>query len=185
VIATVSLGDGPAGIAMAPSRADLSVTKMDSPDPVSALSSLTYTMIVTNNGPQEATGVTLTDTLPEDLGSTSIAPTQGSCEEAGGTVSCDLGALPAGASATVTIVAAPQSEGVIENTVSVTANEVDADTLNNSATAGTTVDPTSPPLPIPGVTLWGIIAMVGLIAAVLFWRLSGIRAGAGPRGVQG
>ena len=166
-------------MAMVPPRADLSVTKTDSPDPTSALSPLTYTMTVTNHGPQEATGVTVTDTLPEDVTYSSATPTQGNCLEAGGTVTCDLGTLPDGANAMVTIVVAPQSEGTIENSVSVTANEIDADPGNNSATAGTTVDPTSPPLPIPGATLWGLIAMVALIAAVLPWRMRRIRRGAG------
>ena len=41
--------------------ADLSVTKTDSPDPVRSGGNLTYTITVTNNGPDAATGVTMTD----------------------------------------------------------------------------------------------------------------------------
>src|SRR5206468_7856787 len=44
--------------------ADVSVTKTDSPDPVTAGQNLTYTIIVTNNGPSDAQGVSLTDTIP-------------------------------------------------------------------------------------------------------------------------
>ena len=44
--------------------ADLSLTKTDSPDPVLAGELLTYTLTAHNAGPQDATGVTLTDTLP-------------------------------------------------------------------------------------------------------------------------
>ena len=43
---------------------DLSIAKVDSPDPVVQGSSLTYTVTVTNNGPSNATGVVMTDTLP-------------------------------------------------------------------------------------------------------------------------
>ena len=44
--------------------ADLSLTKSDSPDPVAAGELLTYTLGVHNAGPQDATGTTVTDTLP-------------------------------------------------------------------------------------------------------------------------
>src|SRR5439155_413904 len=45
-------------------RADLSITKSDSPDPVSAGNNLTYTLVVDNDGPSDALGVVVSDTLP-------------------------------------------------------------------------------------------------------------------------
>ena len=84
-------------------HADLSVTKVDSPDPVAAHSKLTYTVVVTNNGPGDATGVALVDTLPPTVSFASADATQGSCGELNGTVTCDLGDMANGASATVTI----------------------------------------------------------------------------------
>ena len=45
-------------------QADLSVIKSASPNPVVAGSQLTYTFTATNNGPSNATGVTIVDTLP-------------------------------------------------------------------------------------------------------------------------
>src|SRR2546428_10417885 len=48
----------------APASADLSVTKVDSPDPVNAGSNLTYTITVTNNGPDAAANASWSDTLP-------------------------------------------------------------------------------------------------------------------------
>ncbi|MFW6135667.1 MAG: hypothetical protein ACOC7N_02470, partial [Chloroflexota bacterium] len=48
-------------------EADLAVSKSDDPDPVTAGEALTYTVSVTNNGPSDATGVTVTDTLPTDV----------------------------------------------------------------------------------------------------------------------
>ncbi len=44
-------------------KADLSVVKTDSPDPVTVGNNLTYTIVVTNNGPDTATNVTLDDLL--------------------------------------------------------------------------------------------------------------------------
>ena len=44
--------------------ADLELTKLDSPDPVTTTEQLLYTVVVTNNGPEDATGVTLVDILP-------------------------------------------------------------------------------------------------------------------------
>ena len=43
---------------------DLVVTKTESSDPVVAGSSLTYTLTAANLGPSDATGLTITDTLP-------------------------------------------------------------------------------------------------------------------------
>ncbi|MEB3340612.1 DUF3466 family protein, partial [Okeania sp.] len=47
--------------------ADLSVRKSDSADPVKLGETLTYTIEVTNNGPGNATDVTLTEQLPETV----------------------------------------------------------------------------------------------------------------------
>ncbi len=44
--------------------ADLSVSKTDSPDPVIAGNNLSYTITVTNAGPSNALGVSLTDVVP-------------------------------------------------------------------------------------------------------------------------
>jgi uncharacterized repeat protein (TIGR01451 family) len=44
--------------------ADVSLSKADGPDPVTVAQSLTYTLIVNNTGPDAATGVMLSDTLP-------------------------------------------------------------------------------------------------------------------------
>ncbi|MBA2592590.1 MAG: DUF11 domain-containing protein, partial [Gammaproteobacteria bacterium] len=40
---------------------------------------MTYTVPVTNNGPSNATGVTMTDTLPAGVSFVSATPSQGSC----------------------------------------------------------------------------------------------------------
>src|SRR5262249_31438659 len=44
--------------------ADLSISKAGAPDPVTTGGQLTYTIVVTNKGPDPAMGVVVTDTLP-------------------------------------------------------------------------------------------------------------------------
>ncbi len=123
--------------------ADLALTKSDDPDPVLAGSLLTYTIVVQNAGPSHAPAVQVVDTLPSD-GVTFVSATasQGSCSEAGGTVTCALGALTAGSAATVTItvqVDASFTGSVLSNTASVFTTATDPDIANNSDTETTQV----------------------------------------------
>ncbi len=120
--------------------ADLSLTKADAPDPVSADQLLTYSLSIHNAGPSEATGVTLSDTLPGGVTFDSATPTQGTCSEAIGIVTCALGTLADEGSASVEIKVRPQSAGTITNEALVTSNAHDPATANNSASATTTVD---------------------------------------------
>ncbi len=116
--------------------ADLSVTISDSPDPVRVGDDVTYTITVTNNGPNDATGVVLTDTLAAGVVFVSATPSAGSCVVTT-TVDCDLGGLINGASATVTIVITTTAKGTLVNTVSVTGEQADPDIRDNTATEST------------------------------------------------
>jgi uncharacterized repeat protein (TIGR01451 family) len=104
-----------------------------SPDPVTAGSNLTYNVTVTNNGPNAATQVRVTDTLPASLMLVSTLPSQGTCTN-GSTINCNLGTMENGTSATLAIVVKPTASGQISNTVSVMALQQDPDLNNNSAT---------------------------------------------------
>jgi uncharacterized repeat protein (TIGR01451 family) len=126
--------------------ADLSITKTGSPNPVTVGSNLTYTITVTNNGPSGATGVTVSDSLPSGVTFVSATPSQGNCSGTT-TISCGLGSLSNGGSATVTIVVTPTQAGGISNTATVTRNETDPDLTNNSDTRVTTVNPPSAAAP--------------------------------------
>jgi uncharacterized repeat protein (TIGR01451 family) len=121
--------------------ADLSLTKGDSPDPVLAGELLTYALSAHNSGPQEATGVTITDTLPTGVTFVSATPTQGSCSEASGTVTCALGTLADQANADVEIQVRHSTPGTITNQATITSDAHDPNTADNSASAETTVDP--------------------------------------------
>jgi uncharacterized repeat protein (TIGR01451 family) len=120
---------------------DLSITKSDRPDPVAIGNSLTYSLVVRNNGPGSATGVTVTDTLPVGVTFVSSSATQGTCSGTN-VVACDVGSLAKGASATITIVVSVIRDGTIGNTADVTGNEFDPNLNNNTATSVTnTVEP--------------------------------------------
>jgi len=122
-------------------RADLSITKTDSPDPVTAGGQLQYAIVVSNAGPSNAATLSMTDPLPPGTTFVSAVGTGWSCAQAAGTVTCTRAALNTGITApTITItVNAPTTGGTISNTASITAATSDPNTGNNSATATTDV----------------------------------------------
>ena len=125
---------------------DVSVTKVASADPAIINTPLTYTLTIANTGPDDATGVVLTDTLPGGVVFASVDTTQGDCGEAGGIITCNLGSIVNGATVTVTVVVTPTELGTITNAVSVTAAELDIESSNNlDITVDTTVE--NPPAP--------------------------------------
>jgi len=121
---------------------DLSITKSDAPNPVPSLQPLTYTLTITNTSASYgASGVAVVDTLPAGVSFGTATPSQGSCSQAAGVVTCSLGAIAAQANATVTIVVTPMagSVGTILNTATVSSATPDTNSTNNTATATTTV----------------------------------------------
>ena len=123
--------------------ADLSVAQTDSPDPATARGQVTYSVTVGNGGPAAASSVTLTDVLP-DATFVSATPSQGTCSRAGkgrrdGTLTCELGALASGGSATVAIVVSPSKAGTITNVASVRSSQPDGNGANNTSAESTTV----------------------------------------------
>ncbi|HJO83839.1 MAG: trypsin-like serine protease [SAR202 cluster bacterium] len=148
---------------------DVSVTKTASPNPVAPGGNLTYTIVVTN-GSASSTSVVLTDVMPQGVTATSASSTLGACNT-GTTTVCNLGALSANASSTVTIETTITSSttGVISNQVTVAASSTDPASSNNTATATTTVQSTEA---VPGVTAWGMLALVLALGAILARRLA-------------
>ena len=83
--------------------ADLGVTVLDSPDPVTLNSNLTYAIVITNQGPAAANGVTLTNTLPSSVTFLSATSTQGTNTRVSNVITYSLGSLASGASITALI----------------------------------------------------------------------------------
>lgn len=124
--------------------ADISVTISAAPDfgapnPPFVGSAVTYSIGVTNNGPDTATAVTVSDSLPVGLAFISAAQSQGSSLNNAGLVTFNVGSLASGAGAGLSIRVAASAGGAFGNTVSATAAETDLTTANNSALANITV----------------------------------------------
>jgi uncharacterized repeat protein (TIGR01451 family) len=119
--------------------ADLSIVKGDAPDPVNAGGNLTYTLDVTNAGPDASGPITVTDFLPAGTTFVSFAGTNWACLGTT-TVTCTAPLVLASASSpTLTInVTAPPTGGSITNNALVTSTTADP-TLPNTASAITTV----------------------------------------------
>ena len=117
---------------------DLAITKVDDPDPLFVNDTLTYTLGVRNNGPDTATAVVVTDSLPADVAFVSATPSQGTCS-GDRVLTCQLGTLAAGATASITVVVHPTATGTITNTAVVAGHETESDLSNNTASADTRV----------------------------------------------
>ena len=115
--------------------ADVTITKTA---PATALvnDTITFNITVTNNGPSTATNVTVSDPIPANSSYISATSSQGSCNA---TVTCLLGSIAKGSSATVTITVKADGAGTIKNVATVSASENDQHPENNSSTTTTTV----------------------------------------------
>ena len=128
-----------------PPEADLIITQVDSADPVNPGGTLTYTITVTNNGPDNATNVVATDTLPAGV---TLVSTSGCSEDPAGAPTCTLGDIAASSSAqyTITVTIDAGASGVIMNTASVASDTMDPNAANNSSSENTTVN--APPVAV-------------------------------------
>lgn len=115
---------------------DLSIAATASPTSVNANGQLTYTATVTNNAPSSASGVTVIDILPTSVNFVSASS---GCSGSP-TVTCAIGNLASGASATLTITVTPTVAGTLSNTFTVTGVDYDPVITNNSVIVTTTVD---------------------------------------------
>lgn len=139
-VGTANAVDGGELWSMLEYAADLSIANMDDPDPVNTGSLLTYTLTITNAGPDLATTVTVTDRLPVEVTYGGASGAGWACGHAGGEVVCTRPDLGTGVAPAILItVTAPTSGGIITNTVEVSAQETDPDQGNNSAQATTQV----------------------------------------------
>ncbi len=110
---------------MAANTADLVVTKTDGTDPVVQGEDLEYTVTVTNNGPSTAVGTIVTDDLPPGTTLVSATPSVGTCSGTG-PLSCSVGDLAPGASATVAVVLDAAAPGTVTNTATATSTTPEA-----------------------------------------------------------
>jgi uncharacterized repeat protein (TIGR01451 family) len=126
---------------------DLSITKAGSPATQTlGDGNITWTIVVTNNGPSAATGVTIADPMPGGNTFVSATTSQGTCT-GGAILNCTIGTMASGASVTITLVTTPSTVGAQTNTATVAGSRPETNTGNNSASATVqTVGVITPPV---------------------------------------
>lgn len=130
--------------------ADIGVS-VTAPFTITAGSTLTFSVTVSNFGAGDAAGVSLTDTLSAPLAS--FTTTQGTCQGAVGATSfsCNLGPMKAGTTAnvTVSVVLPITATGLVTNSATVAPLDANgapvADPLPGNNTASATVSVLPPP----------------------------------------
>jgi uncharacterized repeat protein (TIGR01451 family) len=124
---------------------DLAITKAGSPASQNlGAGNITWTIVVTNNGPDTATGVTTSDPMPAGNTFVSVTTTQGTCT-GGAILNCSLGTIAAGGTVTITLVTTPTVAATVTNVVTVVGNETETNTANNTASASVVVNKFNPP----------------------------------------
>ncbi|MBX3059124.1 MAG: DUF11 domain-containing protein [Anaerolineae bacterium] len=116
--------------------ADLEISKTAVTNTVQTGDLITYTLVITNHGPDTAVDVTITDVLPTRV---SYVSNDAGCVAASGTVTCVFGLIAVGSSETVQLVVMAVQPGEVSNTATVSSVLSDPDESNNSGTAVVTI----------------------------------------------
>ena len=121
--------------------ADIAISKVVNKTSAHVGENMAFTVTAHNNGPNDASGVTVTDILPAGLALVSAAPAPGTTYSGG---IWTIGSIPSGAGRTLQVTATVMVTGVITNTATKTAeNEFDPNASNNAASASVTGLPTA------------------------------------------
>ncbi len=123
-------------------RANVVVTKSIANATVDQGDAVTYTITVTNTGPDPARRVAISDQLPAAFTPSLLVLTQttgtdpnASCTNSTSTVTCDLRTIPAGESFTIRASGTATGIGSLDNTVFATTASPDTAPADNTATA--------------------------------------------------
>jgi uncharacterized repeat protein (TIGR01451 family) len=124
---------------------------------------LSYSLTLGDHGPQAATSVVVTTTLP--AGFTLVASLSSSfCTQTGQTVSCAVGAIPVGSTVPVTVVVTPGGGGPVSLTFTAGSSNPDLNPADGAATValnapGGESQATDGPLPLWSYALFGLLLM--------------------------
>jgi uncharacterized repeat protein (TIGR01451 family) len=155
--------------------ANLTVTKIG-PATAPTGTTLAYAITVTNNGPNDAVEVVLTDVIP--AGTTFFAfgaPPGWSCStpavNATGTVICTRVTMPVSSDSFTLIVNGPATSATVVNTATVTsANEGAAGDEADSVT--TIVAAPAAPVAIPALDVYALLALMAMLALIAARRVT-------------
>ncbi|MEV7004699.1 SdrD B-like domain-containing protein, partial [Streptomyces sp. NPDC093982] len=146
---------------------DLSVIKVG-PATVEPGGEVKYDIVITNNGPNDSTGYTVTDPLPDEL--TNVTTSSAGCSINAHILTCTGGPLKKGQSHTITVSGTapmPPHPGItIDNCVEVDGKEPDPDPTNDKDCEPTYV----PPIPVIDPTIGGTAAALLALGGTLYLR---------------
>ncbi len=129
---------------------DLAVTQVDSADPIMEGAVVDYTITVDNIGALAANNIIVENQLPTNTTLNAPVAGAGTCGELNGVITCDLGTLDSGGTATLTVSVLTSQPGTLMNQVTVSSFEHDVDPTNNTSIEETIVEriPTPPDAPL-------------------------------------
>ena len=117
---------------------------------------IAYTMLVKNNGPNQAHNVTVADAAPSGVTFLAVTtqPEGGSCTVTAAMLNCSLGTLGPGVERTIGVSARVTQAGTYDNCATVTGEGGDTNSANNTECARTVVtapvvQPVTPPFTPP------------------------------------
>jgi uncharacterized repeat protein (TIGR01451 family) len=121
-----------------PRAADLEVVKIADHGSVATGQPITWTIAITNRGPDAATGAVLIDQPSLPVTFTRASSTQGTCTKVA-PVRCTLGSIAPGATVTVTLTGSASTTGTLHNVARVSSDVADPQPANSTASATTDV----------------------------------------------
>lgn len=137
----------------------LSITNVDSPDPVQSGSQILYTIVITNTGGAKVSDVALTDQINGVVGFGNpplldVVSSRGSCTQTNTQITCKTASIEGGGVMTVTVRGIVTAAGgtTINNIATVVATK-SAQTYTTSAAATTQVQGSLPGGPSPDLTI--------------------------------
>jgi uncharacterized repeat protein (TIGR01451 family) len=131
---------GSAGVTVDALQAEVALSSTAPAMPVAPSTPFTFTFHINNNGPQTASNVVLTATIPTTLTYNNAVPAAGSCSFAGGTVTCNVGNILSGAMLNVVLnLTSTSTAGTHTVYASVVATEPDPSSGNNNGSASIAV----------------------------------------------
>jgi uncharacterized repeat protein (TIGR01451 family) len=122
---------------------DLGITMSDSPDPLPINKELSYQISINNTSGIDATGVVVTDTLPDSVEFIRAIPSN-KCNHISNKVICNPDIIPANSTTYATIVVVPTIDGNIPNSIVAGSAGYELDLSNNSYQVSTLVDSIPP-----------------------------------------
>ncbi|MDB6111929.1 MAG: conserved repeat domain protein, partial [Pedosphaera sp.] len=119
--------------------ADLVLSVANATGPMTAGSNFTYTLTVSNAGPNTARGLVIASTISPNAQFIAAIPSAGTAAQGAGGLICSLKSISSGATASVNVTLKPLKPGLLTSMVSVTSDSLDPDLTNNVALVNTPV----------------------------------------------